>query len=101
MINNIKKITDQLTDAIVGSGKSITDIPFSTLSEFLGKNGIPRHLHTSIVSNLETIFKDKFPSKIVDKSKEVKHIESKPAKEVSTKSKEPNKNLFGEIKKIT
>jgi hypothetical protein len=105
---DIKKITNQLADAIVGSGKALTDIPFTTISTFLSKNGIPNHLHSSIVANLETIFKDKMQtSKPIKEDKPVRAI-SGPiivnGKDIQTKEvvkREPNKDLFGEIKKIT
>jgi hypothetical protein len=104
---DIKKITSQLADAIVGSGKALTDIPLSTINTFLLKNGVPGHLHSSVVSNLENIFKDNIQkSKPLKEDKMVKVIKSALGKDTVQTSKEvinrePKKDLFGEIRKIT
>ena len=103
---NMKKIIDALSDAILKTGKRFEEIPKSSITDYLTKSGVNKSKHEEIYQKLIEIYTPKQKnSKTVTKGDSERNSKYQVVDYTDTthndvKERQPRKNVFSEITKI-
>jgi hypothetical protein len=94
-------IVDTLVDAVIASGKKLSEIPKESIYGYLSKAGISKSSWEETYKTLENRINERNKPLDVIPSSSKKDTKFSKLEKVDLKQRVPRKNIFSEIKKLT